>query len=72
MFLKLDQLCSTGVKGIVYVLLQSFSYVVLQVVLEDYLQRVRRVDFDVFHPSLQSRNPLVPLQLYLRSWRKTY
>ncbi|XP_075873185.1 NADH dehydrogenase (ubiquinone) complex I, assembly factor 6 isoform X2 [Nelusetta ayraudi] len=42
------------------------------VVLEDYLQRVRRADFDVFHPSLQNRNPLVPLQLYLRSWRKTY
>lgn len=44
----------------------------LQVVLEDYLQRVRRADFDVFHPSLQARNPLLPLQLYLRSWKKTY
>ncbi|KAK7146992.1 hypothetical protein R3I94_009741 [Phoxinus phoxinus] len=42
------------------------------VVLEDYLQRVRKVDFDVFHPSLQKRNPMLPLQLYLRSWRKTY
>ncbi|XP_028985087.1 NADH dehydrogenase (ubiquinone) complex I, assembly factor 6 isoform X1 [Betta splendens] len=42
------------------------------VVLEDYLQRVRRVDFDVFHQSLQTRNPLLPIQLYLRSWRKTY
>ncbi|XP_031432130.1 NADH dehydrogenase (ubiquinone) complex I, assembly factor 6 isoform X1 [Clupea harengus] len=40
--------------------------------LEDYLQRVRRVDFDVFHPSLQKRNPLLPLQLYIRSWKQTY
>ncbi|XP_070822561.1 NADH dehydrogenase (ubiquinone) complex I, assembly factor 6 isoform X2 [Chaetodon trifascialis] len=42
------------------------------VVLEDYLQRVRRADFDVFNSSLQNRNPLLPFQLYLRSWRKTY
>ncbi|XP_023249457.1 NADH dehydrogenase (ubiquinone) complex I, assembly factor 6 isoform X2 [Seriola lalandi dorsalis] len=42
------------------------------VVLEDYLQRVRKADFDVFHPSLKNRNPLIPIQLYLRSWKKTY
>ncbi|KAE8289339.1 NADH dehydrogenase (ubiquinone) complex I, assembly factor 6 Precursor [Larimichthys crocea] len=42
------------------------------VVLEDYLQRVRRADFDVFSPSLQNRNPLLPFQMYLRSWKKTY
>lgn len=48
------------------------AVVVLQVVLEDYLQRVRKADFDVFHASLQSRNPLLALQLYLRSWRNTY
>ncbi|XP_031175227.1 NADH dehydrogenase (ubiquinone) complex I, assembly factor 6 isoform X1 [Sander lucioperca] len=42
------------------------------VVLEDYLQRVRRADFDVFHPSLKNRNPLVPIQLYIRSWKKSY
>ncbi|KAK9514408.1 hypothetical protein VZT92_027876 [Zoarces viviparus] len=42
------------------------------VVLEDYLQRVRRADFDIFHPSLKNRNPLVPFQLYLRSWKKSY
>ncbi|XP_016136753.1 NADH dehydrogenase (ubiquinone) complex I, assembly factor 6-like isoform X3 [Sinocyclocheilus grahami] len=42
------------------------------VVLEDYLRRVRKVDFDVFHPSLQKRNPMLPLQLYLRSWKKIY
>uniref|UniRef100_A0A8P4GLN7 NADH dehydrogenase (ubiquinone) complex I, assembly factor 6 n=1 Tax=Dicentrarchus labrax TaxID=13489 RepID=A0A8P4GLN7_DICLA len=42
------------------------------VVVEDYLQRVRRADFDVFSPSLQNKNPLLPFQLYLRSWKKTY
>ncbi|XP_066539560.1 NADH dehydrogenase (ubiquinone) complex I, assembly factor 6 isoform X2 [Hoplias malabaricus] len=42
------------------------------VTIEDYLERVRKVDFDVFHPSLQRRNPLLPIQLYLRSWKKTY
>ncbi|XP_056618968.1 NADH dehydrogenase (ubiquinone) complex I, assembly factor 6 isoform X2 [Triplophysa dalaica] len=42
------------------------------VVLEDYLHRVRKADFDVFHPSLQKRNPLLPFHLYLRSWKKTY
>ncbi|CAL9705060.1 unnamed protein product [Knipowitschia caucasica] len=40
--------------------------------LEDYLQRLRRVDFDVFHPSLQKRNPLLAIRLYLRSWSTTY
>ncbi|XP_061531714.1 NADH dehydrogenase (ubiquinone) complex I, assembly factor 6 isoform X3 [Phycodurus eques] len=42
------------------------------VVLEDFLQRVRKADFDIFHPSLQKRNPLLAIQLYLRSWKKTY
>uniref|UniRef100_A0A8C6T6P5 NADH:ubiquinone oxidoreductase complex assembly factor 6 n=1 Tax=Neogobius melanostomus TaxID=47308 RepID=A0A8C6T6P5_9GOBI len=48
------------------------GFLLLQVVLEDYLQRLRRADFDVFHPSLQNRNPLLPLQLYIRSWRSIY
>ncbi|XP_041844841.1 NADH dehydrogenase (ubiquinone) complex I, assembly factor 6 isoform X2 [Melanotaenia boesemani] len=42
------------------------------VVLEDYLQRVRKVDFDIFHKSLQKRNPLLAIQLYIRSWKNTY
>ncbi|MFT7816325.1 NADH dehydrogenase (ubiquinone) complex I, assembly factor 6 isoform X1 [Arapaima gigas] len=42
------------------------------VALEDFLQRVRTVDFDVFHASLQKRNPLLAIQLYLRSWRSSY
>lgn len=42
------------------------------VVLDDFLQRVRKVDFNIFHPSLQKRNPLLPIQLYFRSWKHTY
>ncbi|KAK3552003.1 hypothetical protein QTP70_031608, partial [Hemibagrus guttatus] len=42
------------------------------VAIDDYLERVRKVDFDIFHPSLQRRNPLMPIQLYLRSWKKKY
>ncbi|XP_028836457.1 NADH dehydrogenase (ubiquinone) complex I, assembly factor 6 isoform X2 [Denticeps clupeoides] len=40
------------------------------VVLEDFLQRIRKTDFDIFHPSIQKRNPLLPIELYLRSWKK--
>ncbi|XP_039594883.1 NADH dehydrogenase (ubiquinone) complex I, assembly factor 6 isoform X1 [Polypterus senegalus] len=39
---------------------------------EDYLCRIRRADFNVFHPSLQKRNPLLPLHLYISSWRRKY
>ncbi|XP_006008824.1 NADH dehydrogenase (ubiquinone) complex I, assembly factor 6 isoform X2 [Latimeria chalumnae] len=42
------------------------------VALDDYLDRIRKVDFDVFHPSLQKRNSLLPLYLYARLWKKTY
>ncbi|KAM9487910.1 NADH dehydrogenase (ubiquinone) complex I, assembly factor 6 isoform 1-T1 [Clarias gariepinus] len=42
------------------------------VAIDDYLERVRKADFDVFHPSLQRRNPLMPIRLYFRSWKKKY
>ncbi|TTA40574.1 NADH dehydrogenase (ubiquinone) complex I, assembly factor 6 [Bagarius yarrelli] len=42
------------------------------VAIDDYLERVRKVDFDIFHPTLQRRNPLLPIQLYLRSWKRKY
>lgn len=44
----------------------------MQVALEDFLQRLRKANFDIFHPSLQKRNPLLAIQLYLRSWKKKY
>ncbi|XP_072881760.1 NADH dehydrogenase (ubiquinone) complex I, assembly factor 6 isoform X2 [Hemitrygon akajei] len=42
------------------------------VILDDYLNKIRKVDFDVFHPSLQKRNTMLPFHLYIRSWRKVY
>ncbi|XP_053324237.1 NADH dehydrogenase (ubiquinone) complex I, assembly factor 6 [Spea bombifrons] len=42
------------------------------VALDIYLKKLRSADFDIFHPSLQRRNNLLPLYLYVRSWRKTY
>ncbi|XP_025915909.1 NADH dehydrogenase (ubiquinone) complex I, assembly factor 6 isoform X3 [Apteryx rowi] len=42
------------------------------VALEDYLGNIRKVDFNIFHPSLQKKNTLLPLYLYIRSWKKTY
>ncbi|KAG9342800.1 hypothetical protein JZ751_015672 [Albula glossodonta] len=44
----------------------------LTVIVENYLQSLQKVDFDVFHPSLQKRNPLLPIQMYFRSWRNKY
>ncbi|KFO83602.1 NADH dehydrogenase (ubiquinone) complex I, assembly factor 6, partial [Buceros rhinoceros silvestris] len=42
------------------------------VALDDYLHNVRKVDFNIFHPSLQKKSTLLPLHLYIRSWKKTY
>ncbi|XP_020379901.1 NADH dehydrogenase (ubiquinone) complex I, assembly factor 6 isoform X2 [Rhincodon typus] len=42
------------------------------VVLDDYLDRIHKVDFNVFHPNLQKRNTMLPFYLYIRSWRKIY
>ncbi|XP_011873025.1 PREDICTED: NADH dehydrogenase (ubiquinone) complex I, assembly factor 6 [Vollenhovia emeryi] len=39
------------------------------VCVENYLEELRKVDFDVFHPTLQRRNGLLPLQLL---WRKIW
>ncbi|XP_050827181.1 NADH dehydrogenase (ubiquinone) complex I, assembly factor 6 isoform X3 [Serinus canaria] len=42
------------------------------VALDDYLYNMRKVDFNIFHPSLQKKSTLLPLYLYIRSWKKTY
>ncbi|XP_078480602.1 NADH dehydrogenase (ubiquinone) complex I, assembly factor 6-like isoform X2 [Lampetra planeri] len=61
-----------NIRDVVYDIASQAHVHLQHVVLEDYLQRVRKADFDIFHPSLQKRNPLLPIQLYLRSWKKTY
>ncbi|XP_011066683.1 PREDICTED: NADH dehydrogenase (ubiquinone) complex I, assembly factor 6 [Acromyrmex echinatior] len=39
------------------------------VCVENYLEELKNVDFDVFHPTLQRRNGILPLQLL---WRKMW
>ncbi|XP_028919905.1 NADH dehydrogenase (ubiquinone) complex I, assembly factor 6 isoform X1 [Ornithorhynchus anatinus] len=51
---------------------KTFPAFLQTVVLEDFLKKIQKVDFDVFHPSLQQKNTLLPLLLYIRSWKKTY
>ncbi|XP_075322238.1 NADH dehydrogenase (ubiquinone) complex I, assembly factor 6 isoform X4 [Odontesthes bonariensis] len=61
-----------NIRDVVYDIASQAHVHLQHVALEDYLQRVRKADFDVFHKSLQNRNPLLPIQLYLRSWKNTY
>ncbi|EDL05661.1 NADH dehydrogenase (ubiquinone) complex I, assembly factor 6 isoform X7 [Mus musculus] len=51
---------------------EAFPAFLQTVSLEDYLKKIQRVDFDIFHPSLQQKNMLLPLSLYIQSWRKRY
>ncbi|XP_051700591.2 NADH dehydrogenase (ubiquinone) complex I, assembly factor 6 isoform X2 [Oryctolagus cuniculus] len=51
---------------------RAFPAFLQTVSLEDYLKKIQQVDFDIFHPSLQRRNALLPLSLYIQSWRKRY
>ncbi|XP_015448530.1 NADH dehydrogenase (ubiquinone) complex I, assembly factor 6 isoform X4 [Pteropus alecto] len=51
---------------------KAFPAFLQTVALEDYLKKIQQVDFDIFHPSLQQRNTLLPLFLYVQSWRKRY
>ncbi|KAB0360350.1 hypothetical protein FD754_004506 [Muntiacus muntjak] len=51
---------------------KAFPAFAQTVALEDYLKKIRQVDFDLFHPSLQQRNILLPLSLSIQSWRKRY
>ena len=51
---------------------KAFPAFAQTVALEDYLKKIRQVDFDLFHPSLQQKNILLPLSLSIQSWRKRY
>lgn len=49
---------------------KDFNAIFLPAVcVENYLEELRKVDFDVFHPALQRRNGFLPLQLL---WRKIW
>lgn len=51
---------------------KAFPAFLQTVALEDYLKKIQQVDFDIFHPSLQQKNTLLPLLLYIQSWRRRY
>ncbi|XP_072855243.2 NADH dehydrogenase (ubiquinone) complex I, assembly factor 6 isoform X1 [Pogona vitticeps] len=51
---------------------KAFPAFLCTVAIEDFLNKIQKVDFDIFHPSLHRRNSLLPLHLYIRSWKKTY
>ncbi|XP_066480252.1 NADH dehydrogenase (ubiquinone) complex I, assembly factor 6 isoform X2 [Tiliqua scincoides] len=51
---------------------KAFPAFLSTVALEDYLNKIRKVDFNIFHPSLHRKSTLLPLYLYIRSWKKTY
>ncbi|KAF7246099.1 NADH dehydrogenase (ubiquinone) complex I, assembly factor 6 [Varanus komodoensis] len=51
---------------------KAFPAFLCTAALEDYLIKLQKVDFNVFHPVLHRRSTLLPLHLYIRSWKKTY
>ncbi|XP_007532249.2 NADH dehydrogenase (ubiquinone) complex I, assembly factor 6 isoform X3 [Erinaceus europaeus] len=51
---------------------KAFPAFLQTVALENYLKKIQQVDFDIFHPFLQQKNTLLPLSLYIQSWRKRY
>ncbi|XP_062987035.1 NADH dehydrogenase (ubiquinone) complex I, assembly factor 6 isoform X1 [Elgaria multicarinata webbii] len=51
---------------------KAFPAFLYTAALEDYLNKIQKVDFDIFHPNLHRKNTLLPLHLYIRSWKKTY
>ncbi|XP_072266991.1 NADH dehydrogenase (ubiquinone) complex I, assembly factor 6 isoform X1 [Pyxicephalus adspersus] len=51
---------------------EAFPAFNITVPLDSYLKKLRKADFNIFHPSLQRRDPWLPLSLYIQSWRKNY
>ncbi|XP_044770195.1 NADH dehydrogenase (ubiquinone) complex I, assembly factor 6 isoform X3 [Neomonachus schauinslandi] len=61
-----------NVRDVIYDIAGQAHLHLKHVALEDYLKKIQQVDFDIFHPSLQRKNTLLPLSLYIQSWRKGY
>ncbi|XP_025778266.1 NADH dehydrogenase (ubiquinone) complex I, assembly factor 6 isoform X3 [Puma concolor] len=69
-FLRQNQ--AKNVRDVIYDIASQAHLHLKHVALEDYLKKIQQVDFDIFHPSLQQKNTLLPLSLYVQSWRKRY
>nr|XP_033789063.1 NADH dehydrogenase (ubiquinone) complex I, assembly factor 6 isoform X2 [Geotrypetes seraphini]XP_033789064.1 NADH dehydrogenase (ubiquinone) complex I, assembly factor 6 isoform X2 [Geotrypetes seraphini] len=52
--------------------LKAFPAFIQTVALDDYLNKIRKADFSIFHPNLQKKNALLPLYMYIQKWKKTY
>ncbi|XP_074754791.1 NADH dehydrogenase (ubiquinone) complex I, assembly factor 6 isoform X2 [Athene noctua] len=61
-----------NVRDVIYDIASQAHIHLEHVALDDYLYNMRKVDFNIFHPSLQKKSTLLPLHLYIRSWKKTY
>ncbi|KAM4688563.1 NADH dehydrogenase (ubiquinone) complex I, assembly factor 6 [Discoglossus pictus] len=51
---------------------KAYAAFSITVAIDSYLKKLRKADFNVFHPSLQRRNTLLPLSLYIQSWKRSY
>ncbi|XP_026561731.1 NADH dehydrogenase (ubiquinone) complex I, assembly factor 6 isoform X2 [Pseudonaja textilis] len=51
---------------------KAFPAFLCTVAVADYLHKIQKADFNIFHPSLHQKSTLLPLHLYIRSWKKTY
>ncbi|XP_029815097.1 NADH dehydrogenase (ubiquinone) complex I, assembly factor 6 isoform X3 [Manacus vitellinus] len=61
-----------NVRDVIYDIASQAHIHLEHVALDDFLHNMQKVDFNIFHPSLQKKSTLLPLHLYIRSWRKTY
>ncbi|XP_072708260.1 NADH dehydrogenase (ubiquinone) complex I, assembly factor 6 isoform X2 [Ciconia boyciana] len=61
-----------NVRDVIYDIASQAHIHLEHVALDDYLCNMRRVDFNIFHPRLQKKSTLLPLHLYIRSWKKKY
>ncbi|XP_069710481.1 NADH dehydrogenase (ubiquinone) complex I, assembly factor 6 isoform X2 [Phaenicophaeus curvirostris] len=61
-----------NVRDVIYDIASQAHIHLEHVALDDYLHKIRKVDFNIFHPSLQKKRTLLPLHLYTRSWKNTY
>uniref|UniRef100_A0A8C5RUR1 NADH dehydrogenase (ubiquinone) complex I, assembly factor 6 n=1 Tax=Laticauda laticaudata TaxID=8630 RepID=A0A8C5RUR1_LATLA len=51
---------------------KAFPAFLCTVAVADYLHKIQKADFNIFHPSLHQKSTLLPLRLYIRSWKKAY
>uniref|UniRef100_A0A452GJR0 NADH dehydrogenase (ubiquinone) complex I, assembly factor 6 n=1 Tax=Gopherus agassizii TaxID=38772 RepID=A0A452GJR0_9SAUR len=69
-FIRANQ--EKNVRDVIYNIASQAHVHLEHVALEDYLYKIQKVDFNIFHPSLHKKSTLLPLYLYIRSWKKKY